>query len=447
MNNNLEFRNSAHHRLLIAGIVLSLIFSAFLPIFSAAAETEDSIQKVQTKNNFYNIVILGDSLAVGYEYGFTAESKAYGVGEHLFEQAMFQGLRASYSNYGIIGLTSTGLSRWLEAAVQNKAITVEQMQTGLKDWRAAELLENTSSMKQSLMDADLIMLTIGGNDFLKILSQLNLEKKWADWTQTERDELQANILTAAEQYETQLKHILSIIYELNPNAKVVTQNQFLPLPKFQDNYVGIELELANTLVAAQSELNKRFDEILQSFTEQNMNIKAVDAAAVIDNNARNLTAIILKDPHPNALGYKRLAQQYSQLIWGEFRQVQEREEDIPLSVVVNGKEVISPYPTKLIEGRTFLVLRDITDAMGATTTWDNKSKTASITLEDREVEFTVGATTYKVNGKTYNLNAEPAFLEKVNNENKTYIPVAALSEGLDFFVQYQAKSKIVFINK
>jgi len=451
MNTNLEYgkQKSAFIFVIIAAVLL--IFSAFSPFSPVKAQSSDSVEKMQTEKNLFRIVVLGDSLAYGHQKGFTAESKPFGVGEHIYEQALFQGYRANYVNYGINGLTSTGLLNWLEAAQQNKTITAEAVQAGLKDERPVTLISNTVQLKSDLSQADLIVVAIGGNDFLKILSQIDLKKSWSNWTQSERDQLEATLAATTSQYTEQLSSILSVINGLNSDATIVTQNQFLPLPKITLNgvtsYLEVDPQLAELLDAEKIRLNKKFDEVLIEKNKQGMKINAIDASTAIGSSALYLTSIASLDPHPNATGYKKFARLYSELLWGEFLEVKPREEGIPLSVVVNGKEVISQYPTKLINGRTYLVLRDITDAMGAELSWNNKTQTATITIDNRVVELTIGANTYKVNGQSFKLNAEPAFLDKVNGESKTYVPVAALSEGLDFFVTYQAQTKIVFVNK
>lgn len=451
MYTNLEYQKRKTRGAIVWIAAIALIFSAFSPIFSATDQPMNSSEKMQTEKNLFNIVAIGDSLAVGYEKGFTDQSKPFGVGEQLHEQALFQGYRASYTNFGILGLTSDGLLRWLTAAQQGKTISAADLQAGLKDPRVDTLLANTSQFKQQLASANLIVLAIGGNDFLQILTKLDLDKPWSSWSETEREQLQADITETTAQYESKLSSILSIIHELNADAVVVTQNQYLPLPKLNFNgtegYIGVDSNLAKLLLEARAEINRKFDEVVSTYEEKGMSIQYIDAASVIESNSLGLTAIASGDIHPNAAGYKKLSEQYSKLIWGEHRQVQERREGIPLSVVVNGKEVISQYPTKLINGRTYLVLSDITKAIGAGLSWSNKTETATITIGERVVELKIGSNTYKVNGQTYKLNAEPAFLAKVNHESKTYVPVAALTEGLGLFTEYFAQTKTVFVNK
>lgn len=449
MYTNLEYQKQKKTIILAVLIASTLIFSTFLPYHAAASQPMISSGKVQTEKNYLNIVVLGDSLAVGYEHGFTEQSKPYGFGEQLYEQALFHGYRASYANYGVLGLRSEGLLLWLEAVKEQRTIKPASVQLGLKDPRVDTLIGDTTKLHEDITNADLIVLSIGGNDFLQILTQLDLSKEWSSWSEADRQQLNNQLAATTTSYEQQLTSILSILSELNADVMIATQNQYLPLPKISINgtesYLGVDRNLAQLLVEARTTLNDSFTKVIADFTKKGIAIDYIDASSTIEANALGLTSISAMDIHPNAQGYKKLAEQYSRLIWDDYLQVQPRKDDVPLSVVVNGKEVISSYPTKLINGRTYLVLSDITNAMGAKLGWSNKTQTATVTIGDRVVELTIGSSTYKVNGQSYTLNAEPAFLDKALN--KTYVPVAALSEGLDFFVEYRASTKTVYVNR
>ncbi len=85
------------------------------------------------------------------------------------------------------------------------------------------------------------------------------------------------------------------------------------------------------------------------------------------------------------------------------------------------------------------------DAIGATSTWDNKTSSATITYEGHKVVITIGSKTVKVDGKDVPIDAA-AFLNKAGKESKTYVPVAALAQGLGLDVQYVNKLRTVFIN-
>ena len=428
---------------------LLLLFSVFSPILAHAEQPMISNGKMQTKKNIFNVVVLGDSLAAGYQKGFDATSVPYGFSDIVYEQAMFQGNHASYTNYGVLGLRSSGLLNWLTAAEKQQFITANGVQQGLKDPRVDTLIGDTNALYESVSSADLIVLAIGGNDFLNILAGLDLTKSVSSMGADEKNALLAQLQTSTDEYKKNLTAILTIIQKLNSDVVIASQNQYIPLPKVTFNgvesYVQVSPDLVELLVSAQTNLNKEFDSVVTDFKKSGLNIDYIDAAAVIDNNALGLTDIASLDVHPNATGYQKLGEAYSTLLWGEFKTAAAKKAGDSLSVVVNGKDVVSNYPTKVIKGRTYLVLRDITNAVGADLSWSNKTETATVKLNDRTVELKVGSNSYIVNGQSYPLDA-PVFLETIGKESKTYVPIAALSSGLDLFVQYWAKQKLVFVN-
>lgn len=449
MNTILQFKKWRGSAIVASLTAILLVFSTFLPVFASAEQPMISNGKVQTKKNNFNIVVLGDSLAASHQKGFDATSVPYGFSEIVYEQAMFQGHRATYTNYGILGLRSSGLLNWLTAAEKQQSIAVSAVQQGLNDARVDTLMGDTTALYNSISSADLIVLAIGGNDFLNILAGLDLTKSVSSMSAEEKNSLVTQLQSSTDEYKKNLVAILTIIQKLNSDVVIASQNQYLPLPKLTINgvtsYVQVQKDLAELLIDAQTNLNKEFDAVITSFKKSGLNIDNIDAAAIIDNSAIGLTDIASLDVHPNAAGYQKLGVAYSNLLWGEFKTVAERKAGDPLSVVVNGKDVVSKFPTKVINGRTYLVLRDITNAVGVQPIWDNKKQTATVTLNDRTVELKVDSSNYLVNGKSYPLDA-PVFLLNVDNENKVYVPVAALSSSLDLFVQYRDKLKTVFIN-
>lgn len=110
----------------------------------------------------YRIVAVGDSVTAGYEHGFTEQSTPYGYVEHVYEQALFHGYRADYANYGILGLKTAGLNRWMEAIVKGIDIKSADVQTGLPDPLAERLFAESHLLGSALQQANLILITIGG---------------------------------------------------------------------------------------------------------------------------------------------------------------------------------------------------------------------------------------------------------------------------------------------
>ncbi|MBH5319125.1 hypothetical protein I6N90_15060 [Paenibacillus sp. GSMTC-2017] len=405
----------------------------------------------------YDIVILGDSLAVGYELGFTEKSIPYGFGEHVYEQALFNGYRAEYSNYGILGLRSDGLNNWISAASTGKSVTDADIQPNIPDPRVKTIVAKTKQLEADLKEAELILLSIGANDFLQLVGMMNLNTEFSGLPQTKQDELKSTLATLLDTFSIELEETLTAIHKLQPNAEVVISNQYLPIPslilKEKVTYL-IPDSTALFLLDVQDQLLKKLEGVIAKLTSKGLTIKIADSATGIEKNVMTNTSIGAKDSegnskpdsHPTAAGYAVMGKAYTEALWGDYKTVQPRKSNVPISVVVEGKEIITTYSPIIKKGRTFIAIADITDALGATRSWNGSTNTATIKLGGRTVEITIGAKTIKVNGESLPLNAEPAYLQQFTGEKKTYVPLAALSEGLGLQVTYRDTIKTAFIN-
>jgi hypothetical protein len=141
-----------------------------------------------------------------------------------------------------------------------------------------------------------------------------------------------------------------------------------------------------------------------------------------------------------------MARAFAEAIWGEYRQISPREPGVPLTVVVDGKELNTPYKPVVVQGRTFVAIKDIVLAMGATLHWDAKTETATILYNGIESKLKIGSSTMYVNKQSVAVDV-PAFLHTVGKEKKTYVPLAVLAQGLGFDVQYRSKIRTVFVNR
>jgi lysophospholipase L1-like esterase len=398
----------------------------------------------------YRIVAIGDSLTAGYQIGFTEKSTAYGYVERVYEQALFHGLRAEYVNYGVLGLQTPGLARWLSAAEQNKAIATEQVQSGLGqiDPRADSIFAQTPELRTALTKANLLVLTIGGNDMGAVLNRLPKDREATD---AELAEAGALLQTALASYEQELTNSIQTAAKLAPGAEIVIADQYLPVPSPR-MMLGELTELypeknRQFLLTGQKQMQEKLANVASQLNGQGINLKTANVAVPFAGYELEYTSIASGDIHPNQLGYAKMGEAFSAAIWQSYLTVQKREANVPISVVVNGTELISKFKPILVQNRTYVPLREITEALGATVTWDAKTQTATIKQDGRTVAITIGATTLAVNGAKVKLNAQPAFLQKVGKESKTYLPLAALSEGLEFQVVYRDSLKTAFINK
>lgn len=104
--------------------------------------------------------------------------------------------------------------------------------------------------------------------------------------------------------------------------------------------------------------------------------------------------------------------------------------------IVNNKEKqvdstnakVKPY---IKNDRTMVPVRFISENLGAQVEWDAQSSKVTVSLGDRVVVLTVGSKTMKVGDKTVDLDVAPEL-----NEDRTYLPLRGLVEGLGKKVFY-----------
>lgn len=391
------------------------------PFIYPAADPKEAITR---------IVALGDSVAAGYEPGMTIKSVPYAYVERLYEQALFHG-RANMVNYGIINLKSDGMKLFLRTIKEGGNVTGEQLDPLKLDPRIDDIAAKTEQARADIAAASIVTLTIGGNDLkpladgLKKLSEDELEKLMQDTMANLKDNITA---------------VVQDVAELNAKATIVISDQYQPMPEFADR------DLYPKLMKAVYAYSAALDEVAKTMNEQGVQVKIAHVAKRFEGREGELTHIIEKDMHPKQGGFEIIAQQFANVIWGEYLKPKQAYPAVPISIVVNGKELITPYKPVSVKDRTYVAIKDIVDATGATSKWDNKTQSATITYGGREVVLTVGSATMTVNKESVQLEAAP-FLHKVGKEQKTYVPLAVIAKGLGFDLQYREKLHTAFINK
>ncbi|WP_342481022.1 stalk domain-containing protein [Paenibacillus sp. FSL L8-0340] len=411
-------------------LLLAILVSAgagYAKAEEAAAATQGAEQDI------FRIVALGDSITAGYEPGMTdVNVKPYGYAERLLEQGYYHG-RSTLGNYGILGLTSTGLLNYTGAIKDGAVITAEGIQAGLPDPRIEQFAALTPQIRTELAQADLITVTIGGND----VSSLFLQYK-----QLTDEDFQAQLEQRLSAYNTNVKTALENIRAVNPQATILLADQYQPAPKFAVK------EAYPKLMGAAERLTAMADSIAASFDQTGAPVRVAHIAKQFVGLEGSLTHIISLDFHPTQLGYEKIARVFAELQWGEYRTpsaLATAPGSAPMSIVVKGTELNTPNKPVIKNGQNFLALRDVLNAVGASGKWDRKTASATIVYGDRTVVITIGSKYIKVNGEDQAIDT-PAFLQNVGKEEKTYLPLAALATGLGFDVKYSSQLKTAFIN-
>ncbi len=110
-----------------------------------------------------------------------------------------------------------------------------------------------------------------------------------------------------------------------------------------------------------------------------------------------------------------------------------------ISVKLNGETLTFDVPPQVINDRTMVPVRAIFEALGATVNWEGNSVITS-RKGDTSVGITIGFTTITVNGVAKELDTAPCVID-----NRTLVPVRAISEAYDMNVEWDAGTKTVLI--
>ncbi len=97
----------------------------------------------------------------------------------------------------------------------------------------------------------------------------------------------------------------------------------------------------------------------------------------------------------------------------------------PVCITVNGNYVNSQNRGYLKSGVTMVSLRDIGDIFSAKVGWDQKTSTASITTDTKDITVTKNKKTATVNGKNVALDSGATIVK-----DRIFVPLRFLSENL-----------------
>lgn len=111
-----------------------------------------------------------------------------------------------------------------------------------------------------------------------------------------------------------------------------------------------------------------------------------------------------------------------------------------IKVTINGKQLYFDVNPQFIDGRIFVPMRGIFEALGADIKWDGKTQTVTGSKGATTVKLTINQKQAYINGKMVNLDA-PATIVK----GSTLVPVRFIAESLGADVQWDASTSTVII--
>ncbi|HEY3314024.1 MAG TPA: copper amine oxidase N-terminal domain-containing protein [Bacillota bacterium] len=112
-----------------------------------------------------------------------------------------------------------------------------------------------------------------------------------------------------------------------------------------------------------------------------------------------------------------------------------------IRVLCDGVAVSFDTPPQVIAGRTMIPVRKVSEALGATVGWDDQTKSAIITLDNRVVKVTLNSTTAYVNGESATLDVPPQVVG-----GRTMVPLRFIGEALLAKIGWHGPSQTVSVS-
>jgi lysophospholipase L1-like esterase len=325
----------------------TLLFSLFLSnVTTVHAETE-------TKPVTY--LALGDSLAAGQTPYFKIGK---GYADLLAEDLKEIGFLTSFSKqYAFSMYTSQKV-----------------LDDILNDVRKGK--DDTTGIRAHIAEADMITLDAGANDLLQKM------KRTDDGLYINPADLSV-VLT---QVESSIKAILEEIKTLNPNAHVYVMGYYNAYPYLpadqQEQFLPILNELNDTIKDA-------------AISEDGVYVPTKDAMAVnVKGNLPNHS-----DIHPSVKGYEKIAGEFWKVVLPAITN-QSRE-----AIYVNGLYQTFDQDPVYINGRTLVHVRGVFDDLGATVSWDSKTNSVIIKKGTDVVKLELNSNKAYKNGVLFNIDA------------------------------------------
>ncbi len=82
-----------------------------------------------------------------------------------------------------------------------------------------------------------------------------------------------------------------------------------------------------------------------------------------------------------------------------------------VSVYLFGEKLSFDVPAQIINGRTMVPMRKIFEELGATVDWDNDTRTVTSVREDKTIILTIDSYTMHVNGEAVTLDTAPCIID------------------------------------
>jgi len=121
----------------------------------------------------------------------------------------------------------------------------------------------------------------------------------------------------------------------------------------------------------------------------------------------------------------------------DFNDMKNRE----IKIVYKGKVLQSDVAPIIMEDRTLVPVRVIFEALGAEVLWDEDTRSVISAKDDKSVILKIGSPTITVNGEEIKTDVAPLIVN-----DRTFVPIRAISEAYGCTVEWAEKIRTVKIN-
>ena len=117
------------------------------------------------------------------------------------------------------------------------------------------------------------------------------------------------------------------------------------------------------------------------------------------------------------------------------------EADSGIRVLVDGEQKEFSVPPVIIEGSTFVPVRELFETLGAEVSWNGERKEVLAEKAEKRIVLKIGSTTAMVNASVQTLNEAPYL-----SGGHTMIPLRFVSEALDYDVAWNGETCTITID-
>jgi lysophospholipase L1-like esterase len=315
------------------------------------------------------LVAVGDSISAGWGAPAIQGARLNGYVSQLHRQLLTRG-HAVLHNLGVPGLTSG---------------------------QFLFLLDHWPEASQYLKQANIITLTIGGNDII--------------WTEHQSPGDVLKMREAMFKYEANIDTIISKIRVLNPSARLFVLEVYNPF--------AVDDARHNMLKPWVQWVN---DSITKSAAYHDAEI--VPTASLFHGHEKECVNLANDDIHPNITGHTKIAEKISQDLFGSFVPLVVKTNMRP-NLVWNGKPAEVPAGLLLENGTLYIEAHELETLHQGSL---------------RKLWYRIGDWWAQVNGKSVQLPS-PVLLK----DGHPYLPLRAVSESLGDHVYWVEDSKTMSV--